>query len=200
MERYQFNMARDFVMPMESRRKWLRWLLVFLLAVCVTIANVLYNVIVTTKTLEVRRSALDRQEQRILSVHPDYKTISGYVGSVGGRVSGALRDLDAVVAFERNETRVARILLGITEPLPPKLELGAFEFDGDAHKIKFEVVLPSTLKLDDKLSPPHLVAVWEREPLLAGQISQIEVENSERIQRHGMDVLCWRFTATVGGK
>lgn len=200
MERYQLNMARDFVMPLESRRKWLHWLLAFLLAVCVIIACVLYNVILTTKSLDVRRNALDLQEQRILSDHPEFTTISGYLDSVGKRISGSLRDLSAVAEFERSESRVARILLGLTETLPYGFELGAFEFDGDARTVKFEVVLPAVLKLDDKLTPPHMVKVWEREPLLVGQVSQIEVENSERVQRHGVDLLCWRFAAKVGGK
>jgi hypothetical protein len=80
------------------------------------------------------------------------------------------------------------------------VELGNIDYDAEARKMHFEVVMPATLKVDDKLSPTHLVAMWEREPLLVGRLTQIEVENSERVRRDGMEMMCWRFSASLGDK
>jgi hypothetical protein len=119
---------------------------------------------------------------------------------VQGKVVSSLRETEALVEFEKNNNRTARILLGLAESLPEGVELGAADYDAATRKIAFEVVMPVALKVDEKLSPTHIVAAWERSPLLAGHLAQIEVDNSERVRRDGVEMMCWRFSASVGEK
>jgi hypothetical protein len=197
---YHLNMARGFVMPLEVRKKWLSWFMGYLLVSSVLIALVLYRVIDSSSNWHAKRDALTRQEARVLAGCPDYKTLAEYKGVVQGKVVSSLREADALVDFERNKSRAASVFLGLAEPLPPGAELGTVDCNPEARKLRFEVVMPVTLKMDDKLSPTTMVAVWEREPLLAGRLSQIEVENSERVKRDGVEMMCWRFSAIVGEK
>lgn len=197
---YELNMARGFVLPLEVRKKWLRWFMVYLLVCSVVIAVVLFRVIESASYWHAKRDVLTRQEARVLVGCPDYKTLGEYKGVVDGKVVSALRETEAVVDFGQNKSRAGHILLGLAEPLPVGVELGTVDYDGEARKIRFEVVMPVTLKLDDKLSPTHMVAVWEREPLLAGRLTQMEVENSERVKRDGVEMMCWRFSASMGEK
>ncbi len=198
---YHLNMARGFVMPLEVRKKWLNWFFAYLLVCSVVIALTLYWVIESVSTWHAKRDALSRQEARVLAGCPDYKSLAQYKGAVQGKVVSSLREADALVDFDRNKSRAANVFLGLTESLPPGVELGAADCDPEARKLHFEVVMPVTLKMDDKLSPTTLVAAWEREPLLAaGCLSQIEVENSERVKRDGVEMMCWRFLASVGEK
>ena len=197
---YELNMARGFVLPLEVRKKWLSWFMVYLLVSSVVIAVVLFRVIESASYWHAKRDVLASQEVRILAGCPDYKTLVEYKGAVDGKVVAAVRETEAVVDFGQNKSRAGHILLGLAEPLPTGVELGTVDYDGEARKIRFEVVMPVTLKLDDKLSPTHMVAVWEREPLLAGRLTQIEVENSERVKRDGVEMMCWRFSASMGEK
>lgn len=197
---YQLNMARGFVMPLEVRKKWLSWFMVYLLASSAVIALVLYQVIETTTFWHAKRDALARQGARVLAGSPGYKTLTEYKGAVQGRVAFTLREAEALIAFDHSKTRAARVILGLVEPLQAGVELGNIDYDAEARKMHFEVVMPVTLKVDDKLSPTHLVAMWEREPLLIGRLTQVEVDNSERVRRDGMEMMCWRFSASLGDK
>lgn len=200
MAPYRLNMARGFVMPLEVRRKWLSWFFVYLLVCSVLIALVLYRLIESGSIWHAKRDALSRQEARLLARCPEYTSLAEYAGAVRGKVISSLREADALVNFERKKSRAAGIFLGLADPLPPGVDLGAADYGLESRKLLFEVVMPATLKVDDKLSPTHMVAVWEREPLLVGLLSQIEVENSERLNRDGVEMICWRFSASVGDK
>lgn len=197
---YCLNMARGFVMPLEVRNKWLHWFMAYILICCALITVLLYRVIETSSRWHAKRDVLARQEARVLDANPGYKTLAEYKGVIEGRVMGSLKETDALVGFERGKSRVARILLGLAEPLPDGVELGTVEYDAEGRKVHFEVVMPVSQKMDDKLAPTHMVAVWEREPLLVGSLAQIEVENSERVRRDGVEMMCRRFTASLGEK
>lgn len=197
---YHINMARGFVLPLEVRKKWLSWFMGYLFVSSVVIALVLYRVIETSRYWHAKRDVVARQEAKILSGVPGYAKLADYKVAIQGKVVSSLREADALVEFERNQARAARVILGLAEPLPAGVTLGNVDYDGEARKINFEVVMPATLKMDDKFSPTHLVAMWEREPLLVGRLMQIEVENSERVRREGAEMMCWRFLATLGEK
>ena len=200
MTTYQLNMARGFVMPLESRKKWLHWFFAYLVLTCLVIVWVLYDVIQRVNLAQTQRDALRQQEERFLAGHPEHKTIPECNKALNAMVAVALRDVKAVAAFEAGEFNVAGVLLGLAEPLPQGLTVGSFDYDSDSRKVGFEIVMPASLKLDDKVSPPQLIAMWEKEPLLAGHLVQIENENSERVKRNGTEILSWRFSAVAGGQ
>lgn len=200
MRTYQLNMARGFVMPLEARRKWLHWFFIYLAVCSVLIMWVLYDVIQGVTRARSRLEALRQQEERFLAGHPEVKTIADCKRDMDGMVAVALRNVKAVAAFEASEFNVAGVLLGLAESLPRGLNVGSFDFDSDSRKVGFEIVMPASLKLDDKVSPPQLIAMWEKEPLLAGHLTQIGAENSERVRRNGAEILCWRFSAVAGGQ
>lgn len=196
---YQLNMARGFVMPLESRKKWLQWLGVYIVVCSVLICGLLFILIRRSSHLQSQMDALQRQEAGFLASRGGQRSITDCRAALGVRMNAAVRGLESVSAFERGKCRAASILLGLTESLPPGIELGSLDFDAEGRKLNFEVLLPATVKIDDSITPPHLVTVWEREPLLIGRLSQMEVANSERVKRDGGDMMCWRFSAVVAG-
>lgn len=196
---YQVNMARDFVMPMDARKKWLSWFFLYLLLASALIALVLHDVLRDSARLQSQRDALVMREKRFFEDHPGFSTPGACRSVLQGRVKAALEDAGCLVEFKTGKVSMVRILLGLAETLPQGVELGAVDFDGIARKLNFEVLMPVRPQAVEKFSATEQVAAWEREPLLAGRLVQIEVGNSERIKRDGMEMMCWRFSAAVGG-
>ena len=199
MDRYQLNMARGFVMPLEFRRKWIRWFFVYVAVMGVVLALTLYDVMRDSRYWLTQREALKQRESQILARQTGYKTVEAYRASLDQKMSACDRDLSAVVAFGKKRFPVAKILMGLMEPLPIGVELSRVDFDVEAGKLGVDVAVPADVKGYDTLTPPNLVAMWEKEPLLMGTVSQISVGTSERMRLIGMNVICWRFSAVLGG-
>ena len=199
MNPYQINMARDYVMPLESRRKWLRWFGLYLILMGGGIAVVLFRVTTAVAEWQLQRDAQAVQEARLLAAHPGQKTAAECRATLARAVVATVTNLDLVVAAEMKEVPAARLILGLTEALPAGVELNRVDFDGDGRTLDFEVVMSSDRKREDGLTPPRLVAAWEQEPLLVNVLSRIEVETSERVKINGMNMICWRFKANAGG-
>jgi hypothetical protein len=193
-------MARDFVMPLDSRKKWLSWFFIYLVASSVVIAAVLHDVLREYSVCQAQRDALESREKRFFSWHPDYRTPGQCKVALQAKLMAALRDVEGLVEFESGKTSMAKILFGLAVALPQGVDLGAVDFEGTERKLNFEVLMTVRSKEEDKFSATSQVAAWEREPLLAGRLVQIEVENSERVKRDGMEMMCWRFSASVGEK
>lgn len=196
---YKLNMARGFVLPLESRRKWMRWFLVYVVVMGTLIALTLYDVVQETGYWGTQRDVLKLREARILAGLTGCGTMAECRASLDGKLSACARDLETVVAFGKKEFPVGKILKGLVEPLPAGVEVSRVDFDGEAGKLGIDVVVPTDVKGFDSLTPPTLVTLWEKEPLLAGAVSQISVETTERMKLIGMNVVCWRFSAVVGG-
>lgn len=121
MTLYQLNMAKDFVISLQSRRKWRRWVLVYFLAMGAVIALTLHDVIRQNGVWQAHRKVLDQQERRILSAQPGYRTVAEYRLALDQKMATDIRDLNAVLAFTKKELPVAKLLAGLMEPLPPAL-------------------------------------------------------------------------------
>lgn len=199
MIHYRLNMAKGYVLPLEQRRKWLHWLALYLLVMAVAIAFVLHLVITRSLHWHAQYDFVVGQEYKLLMSHPQYKSVEHFKNALGAEVSACLRDLDCILKFGNDEQRIAAILLSLMEPLPVGLGLGAFHYDGGSRKVVFDILMPTALKQDEKTSPPKLVALWEKHPLLSRCFKQLEMENSERTRLGGGEMMCWRFSAIMGG-
>jgi hypothetical protein len=107
--------------------------------------------------------------------------------------------MEAILNFGQAQGRIASILMSLIEPLPTGLTLGSVCYDGDSKKIIFDVIMPLSLNLDGKVTPPKLVILWEKQPLLSKFLSEVEMENSERVRLGGQDAMSWQFSAVMGG-
>jgi hypothetical protein len=200
MDSYQLNMAQGFVMSLESRRKWLRWFFVYVVMMCLVIAGTLYAVICESRGLMAQREALKQQERRIMAGHPGYNTVMDFQASQDRKLAICVQDLAAVRAFDSKDFPLEKILLGLADSLPAGIELSRVVFDAESGKLGIDIVLLNELKGSDQLTPPKLVALWEKEPHLLNIVSQISVGTSERVKLNGMQVICWRFSALVVGE
>ncbi len=200
MIHYQLNMARGFVLPLELRRKWLRWVVLYLLLMAVAIALILNHVVSQMIFWRGQQRLVSTQVAQMLRVHPEYKSVADCKKTLGEEVSACIRDMESILSFGGDQGRIASILLALVEPLPTGLGLGTVNYDGETRKISFDVIMPASLKLEGKITPPKLVALWEKTPLLSKYLSQVEMENSERTRPGGVEALCWRFSAIVGGQ
>lgn len=199
MIHYHINMARERVLPLEQRRKWLHWLALYLLLMAGAIAVVLGYVIKRSMFWQTQHDLMVAREYKLLLAHPQYKSVNEYKQALGGEVSACLRDLDCILAFGHDDQRIAAVLLSLMEPLPVGLGLGTVHYDGASRKLIFDVLMPAALQQDEKISPPRLVGLWETHPLLSQSLRQMELENSERMRYGGVEVMCWRFSAIIGG-
>lgn len=199
MNDYHINMARDYVMTFNSRRKWIRWLGLYLVLMGVVIAVVLYRITMEFMDCRAQQESLNVQSGRLMAAHPEFKTAEEYKSALIRRISGAARDLSLVAAAEQTEIPLSRIMLGLTVVLPAGVELNRFEFNGETHKIGWDVVMLADHKRSDGLTPPRLVSMWEQEPLLSGCLGQFEVETSDRVKVNGVPMISWRFSAMTGG-
>lgn len=199
MNLYHINMARDYVMTFNSRRKWIRWLGLYLVLMGVVIAVVLYRITVEFMDYRAQQESLNVQSKRMMVAHPEFKTAEEYKSALIRRISGAGRDLNLVLAAEQTEIPLSRILLGLAAVLPGGVEVNRLEFNGETHKIGWDVVMLADHKRTDGLTPPRLVSMWEQEPLLSGCLGQFEVETSDRVKVNGVPMISWRFSAMAGG-
>lgn len=199
MIHYQLNMARGFVMPLEQRRKWLHWVALYLLLMAVAIALTMSHVLTRVMYWRAQQGLVADQEYKILSSNSGFRTVADYRKALGEEYSACVRDMEAVMKSGQAQGRIASILVSLIEPLPPGLALGLVNYDGEARKLSFDVVMPISMRLDGKITPPKLVSLWEKHPLLSKCLSHVEMENSERARAGGVEAMCWRFSAVVGG-
>lgn len=195
---YHLNMARGFVMPLELRRKWLHWVALYLVLMAAAIALLLHQVVSKIVFLRSQHSLSAAQEEKWLGAHPEYKTLDDYKKALRKEVSASVRDLDSILTFGRDQGRVASILLSVMETLPSELGMGALNYEVETGKMDFEVFVPAALTLERKISPPMLVSLWEKHPLLSKSLTQIVMGNSERVRKGKGEVMCWRFSAVIG--
>lgn len=186
-------------MPMEDRRRWLRWVGLYLLLMATAIALVLHYVIARAVFWKMQNNLVAAQEEQLLRSHSEYKTIASYQAALGQDVSACTRDLESILAYGHDQARIGAILLSLMETLPAGIGLGTINYDGESRKLAFEAVFPVALKLEEKLTPPKLVTLWEKNPQLSKYVKQFEMENTERILLGGVESMCWRFSAVVGG-
>ena len=199
MIHYQLNMARGFVMPLEQRRKWLHWVALYLLLMSFAIALTLSQVFRRTSYWKSQQAIVAAQEQRMLATHPGVPTIGAYKTILGKEYSACVRDMESIILFGQVQGRIAPILMSLIDPLPTGYSLGSVSYDGDSGKITFDVIMPLSLKQEGNITAPKLITLWGNQPLLSKKLSQIEMENSERIRLDGMAAMSWRFSAVMGG-
>ncbi len=194
---YQLNMGRGFVMPLASRRKWLHWVALYLVLMAVAIAVALFQVIDRALYWQAQDRLITLQARALLANHPEYGKVSDYKRSLEAEVSACTRDLEAIMTFGQTRSDIACNLMALVTPLPPGLGLGTTSYDAEAHKFSVEVVMPASLKMEDRITPQKLLALWEKNSCLSKY--SIELENSERIRLAGSEVMTWRFSAAMGG-
>jgi len=195
---YQLNLARGRVWPLESRKRRIRWFLGYLLLAAVVIAVMVQDVIRRDGVWRRQRDILTTQEQRLVAAHPGFTTMAEVEQALEGRLAIALRDLECIRAFNEHRFRPAALLAGLIEPLPGITDLGTVELDIPARTVRFDVVAQDDAKAGEAISPPQLASTWERFPVAGAKVSRIEAGNSERIRLNGLNVMCWRFSATLG--
>lgn len=199
MQPYQINMVRDYVMPLPSRRKWLRWIGLYLVAMGVVIATVLWHLLCMVMDCSQQEAVLAIQERRLLATSPGFQKTDDLRQSLAREMAGVARDMELVETFAREEIPLGEVLLGLTAALPAGVELNRLEFDGSGRKLVYDVVMLADRKRPDNLTPPRLVSLWKQDPVLSSWVSAIEVETSERLKVDGVNMQCWRFSATLRG-
>ncbi|MEI6516436.1 MAG: hypothetical protein WCO77_10680 [bacterium] len=194
---YQLNMAREQVLSLEKRRRWFRWVFIYLTVAIVVIAGVAYSLTGSMVDLSARRVAMDEKERIFLKQHPEVKSVAEYQKKVTLELVGLSSSLDAVMQFKAQGQNSAAIVLGIAEALPQGVDLGRLALDGDGGTVKMDVYVPVALKRDVGLTQPSVISRWEGSSLLKNRIQQITSENSARVNLEGRDFLDWRFTGLL---
>lgn len=200
MTPFRMNMARGLVLPLGVRKRWHRWLLLYIFIatlVCGTAARQALERV--SEWNEMRAKLLKEEFQFQSSRKHGMKNLGVHAFQLAGQFDACVSRLEAINRFQTLGHRTAPLLLGLALPLPPGMELGRFEI-GPGGELKFDVHVPADRGVEESLSPARLTALWGKEPLLAGKVESIKTENSERARVGGQSVLNWRFTATMVGE
>jgi len=196
---YQFNLAREKVVPIEVRKRLRRWIVVYYAVAGLCLFLVIYALVRDALAVDSARASLAHEEKLFVQARPGAASAGAYMRGLAREMAGLASELDAVKRFQNLERNDAAVLLGLAEPLPAGMELGRVELDGAGGQLRFDVYGPMEQKIEDAMAPPHLISLWEKHPLLAGRVSQVASENSERVRVGGREMMCWHFTGTLLG-
>ncbi len=194
---YQLNMAREQVLPLEKRKRWIRWVLAYLIAVVVLISAVVYHLTVHVVALSARSDRLAQEELLFLKNRPGTATMDDSLKKITGRKVELTAELNSLVQFNDAGVKSANVVLGLAESLPVGVDLGRVALDGAVGTLSIDVYVPSSAKMDGNKTLPSIIALWEKSPLLTNQISQMTSENSERVNLEGQDFLSSRFSGVL---
>lgn len=198
MTPFQINMARGHVLPLDVRRRWHRWMLVYVFVAAVVCGTAFRRAMTHMEEIRVEKARLDAEEKRFRDQRTGIGSLPAYTKLLTERFSQTVDRLEAINYFQTSSHQVAPLLLGLSVALPQGMEIGRFEIAGK-EKLAFRVYIPADRKIEESVSPPRLIALWQKEPLLAGRIKLFTTENSERERVGGQNVLSWHFTATLSG-
>jgi hypothetical protein len=195
---YEINLARDRVIPAAQRRMWFCALVVYVAltgAVSVVLANKL-----TRNLLAVRegREHLQALEHRCLGAGKE-QDITRYASETGAAMAWYADTLESVSSMLSRRISAARILFGLASSLPAEASLFSVDLGGDKREIVFEVMTPEDLSRDN-VTPPKLIAAWERDPDISQEVGQITSVDRQSLVLNGRGALIWRFTGHLTGK
>ena len=196
---YQMNMARGHVLSLDARRRWRRWLAVYFLLVLVALGVSVGLLARDGFALALQRERIDVMERQYLNERPGVTSVNGAMRQLSRDMAACESQLVAIDGFRKEETRAGAILLGLVRVMPAGVDLALVSIDGPAAKLGIEVHVPVGRKLDESITPPRLIALWNAEPLLAGRATHFTSDKSERVQVGGHDMMKWQFTGLLGG-
>jgi hypothetical protein len=195
---YEINLAKGRVIPARARRVWFCALMLYIAlmgVVSVVLANRLTRDLVATRE---RRERLQILEHKYLGAGPQQDIIR-YADSLGASMAWHADTLEALNSIISQRSSVAHILLGLASPLPAEASLFSVELSADKREIIFEVLTPEE-RSSEEITPPNLIAAWERDPDISREVAQITSVNRQRIVLNGRGALIWRFTGHLTGK
>jgi len=197
---YQVNMAHGQVIPMETRKQWYRWLAVYGLIMLVCIVWAVGSLTKKLVALSGQRTLMEVRERAFLKERPGAVSVAAYASSLHRNMELGAGQLEAVESFQKaGDYHAAGALLGLALALPGGMELGQVDVDGARLRLGFTVYTPVARKGENGGSAPNLIALWNAQPLLAGQLSGITSEKSEHSRVGDQDVMSLRFSGTLGG-
>lgn len=201
MVTYRLNLAKEHVIPMANRRKWYYWLAVYFLVMLVALGGSVYVLFHTILGLRRQREQAAVQERRFLAQRGGGGSMAVLVGKTSRELEECAGQIESLMGFYPRECPPGAILLGLVNVLPAGMDLGEVILDANAGRLNFTVYVPACRTVGEGETPPNLIAQWSVEPLLAGRVSEITAEKSERMNQDGTEVLSWHFTAILkGGK
>jgi hypothetical protein len=198
---YRLNMAKGQVIPLAQRRLWFRWLMLYF---AITLVVLGFCVSVLTHDilgLRRQRGVLEVQERQFLAQRGGGASVERHAAKVCHELNHCSEQLDSLSGFYDREFPPAALLLGLANVLPTGMDLGEVGIDATAGRLTFLVYVPVGRQIVEAETPPNLIGQWSVAPLLAGRVSGLTAEKSERLNRGGIEVLGWHFTGALkGGK
>ena len=193
---FEINMARDRVIPASRRKTWYTVLMLYLALTGVILALLAGAVTRHLVTAFDRCRDVSRLEGECLRSCPGQEDIAGYAGQVGARMARYADTLEAIAGVLSNRTHAATLLFGLAVPLPEAMALNNVDMNADKREIAFEVWVPESGAAIG-MTPPSLIPLWTRHPMLAAQVTQIASVNSQRTKINGRGFSLWRFTGLL---
>ena len=116
-----------------------------------------------------------------------------------GRLDATAKRLDQFSIAARQTLLPARVLVGLSQPLPRPLRVTSLQLDAETRRADFSVAEP----VNDSGSTLHareLIELWMAHPLLVSQFEDIETLGTERTLLLGQATILHRFTARLQGR
>ncbi len=196
MKPLAINLLRGRIPDAAARRRSYMLLLAYLAGSGLLLVGVAGQA--TRKLVEAdyhRRDGL-----RLLAAHaeqyPGDATPDATLTRLRAHAGRTAAELDAVEKILDQRLLPARVLLGLRQPLPDRLLLVDLTYDRPARRISFGVAARQDTPAPAEAA--DLIARWKADPLLSDQVHDLKPVRTDRVRRHGQEVLVERFVGAVG--
>jgi hypothetical protein len=196
---YEMNLARGRVIPLSTRKRWRGWLAVYFLLVLLVLGGSVGYLTRTRIVLANQEERMAASEQTLRNQWPDNESVADHMRRLSREMDVCEGQVKAIDTFRRGDSRAASNLLGLVNVIPAGMSLGHVTIDSAGAKVGFDVYIPPTRKDEESMTPPHMISLWTKEPLLAGRVSHFVAGKNERVKIGGQDMLSWRFSGSLGG-
>jgi hypothetical protein len=195
---YRLNLIRGRVVPAPRRKMLFAGTTACLGLYAVVLAWGIHGAVkrVIAATYDRRRIAL--VEEHFRRKHGTEETSVEYAARVGREIEACTARILAADAVLSRRTDTVRILLGLSNHLPPGLTIKTFNLDHAERRLTLELTV-SREAADGDLSSALLIRKWQSEPLLSEAVREIK-SVSKKTQEVGRNrVSIWEFSCKLNG-
>jgi hypothetical protein len=195
MALFEINLIRGQVMDKRFRKGLFWGMFAYLILCCVGLSFVVHRAAVRLVDANEQRREVKLIERQFFADYPDASSMLSNVRSMRKQLELDAKLLTDVDAILRKRVDVARVLLGLAQPLPDDVVLVNMDIGQKEGGIHFSVMTPSDLS--SRLMASEIIKLWAKDGTLDSELKDIRSETTQREYRSGRPVRVHRFSASL---
>lgn len=180
MPPFELNLIRDIVVPLARRRVYLNVMLGYLflcgLGLVIVFSQATRQFIFTSD----QQKDIQRVEQEFKALHPQQDDIMDYASLLQRNLKSLGKTIGLLETDIGSRVDLARVLVGVTAPLPVEALLIDVRLAVDSRILSFEIAMPIQEGGAPLYNASELVAIWLEDQELMEQVISISAVASRR--------------------